>query len=74
MIYIYEIKMQINIVRSLHAKVMEFYIFTHFTLKCKVMLSYSFEFNLRNSTNVDMEIYRHAFSSAIVVTALLECM
>jgi len=39
-------------------QVMKFYIFKHFTPKCKVMLSYSFEFieYMRNYTNEDLDI------------------
>jgi len=55
---------------NLHAQVMEFYIFKHFIPQRKVMLSYSFEFNLRNSTNEDMGT--RDCSVRVKVTALLE--
>jgi len=46
---------------NLHAQVMEFYIFKYFTPKCKIMFSYSFEFNLRNSTDEDIWIFTAMF-------------
>ena len=39
-------------------KVMEPYILKHFSPKSKVMFRYSSE-HLRNSTNEDMDIYKH---------------
>ena len=50
--------------QSLHAKVMELYIFKHFSPNSKIMLRYSF----KNSANEDEDIYRHR----VYLAALLE--